>query len=233
MYTGHDLPQVPQSEPVFPPSSQEPPSSPPSIASDVGIRRKPRRPPPVTPRSFRKFFTPRSILNSGSNGGVKTNRQALKTLSSPAINRLGPAFARASKTTASRSIPNEPAPAPSGLTRTPSTKRKLSFSSIGSPLQSSPLRKVRISAPLQEEEIGVSVKELEVSGEVQDDETTSIVEDEQPPKPIAPISRSQALQTSGGLYMRSVLGPMANRVTMRANAGAGWFTLYGRPRNMF
>lgn len=223
MYTGHDLPQVPQSEPVFPPSSQGPPSSPPSIASDVGIRRKPKKPPPVTPRSFRKFFTPRSILSSENNGSVKTNRQALKTLSSPAVNRLGPAFARASKTTASRSIPNEPAPVPaaSGLMRTPSTKRKLSFSSIGSPLQSSPLRRVRISAPVQEEEIDVPVKELEVAGEAQDDETTSVVAEEDSPKPIAPIRRSQALQTSGGLYMRSVLGPRANRVTMRANAGAG------------
>lgn len=217
MDTGHGLPEVPRSEPVLPPSSQEPPSSPPSIASDIGIRRKQKKPPPVTPRSFRKFFTPRSALNSGSNGGVKTNRQALKTLSSPAINRLGPAFARTSKE-------NSNEPAPSGLTRTPSTKRKLSLSSIGSPLPSSPLRKVRIDAPVREEEIGVPVRELEVGGDVQDDET--VIAEEKPPKPIAPIRRSQALQTSGGLYMRSVLGSRANRVTIRSNAGAGWLTLY-------
>lgn len=83
------------------------------------------------------------------------------------------------------------------------------------------MRRVRISAPVQEEEIDVPVKELEVAGEAQDDETTSVVAEEDSPKPIAPIRRSQALQTSGGLYMRSVLGPRANRVTMRANAGAG------------
>lgn len=221
MVVGHDLPEVPRSEPVLPPSSQEIPSSPPSIASDAGFRRKPKKPPPVTPRSFRKFFTPRSILHGGASGGVKTNRQALKTLSSPAINRLGPAFARTSKVTGSRPALNEPAE----LTRTPSKKRKLSFSSIGSPLQSSPLRKVRIREPVQDgEELKVPVKELEIGSDVQDDETKSITE-QKPLESATPIRRSRALQTSGGLYMRSLLGSRANRVTMRSNAGAGWFNL--------
>lgn len=219
MHIGHDLPEVPRSEPVLPPSSQEIPSSPPSIASDAGVRRKPKKPPPVTPRSFRKFFTPRSMLNGGNSGGVKTSRQALKALSSPAINRLGPAFARTAKAAGSRPALNEPA----GLTRTPARKRKLSFSSVGSPLQSSPLRKVRIKAPIQDEEdIGVPVKELGVGSDEQGDETNSVVAEPIPPKPVSPIRRSQALQTSGGLYMRSVLGSRADRVTLRSNSGAGW-----------
>ena len=215
----HDLPQVPRSEPVLPLSSQEIPSSPPSIASDIGGRRRLKKPPPVTPRSFRKFFTPRSMLHGGNNGGVRTNRQALQTLSSPAINRLGPAFARTSKAAASRPALNEPAE----LIRTPSRKRKLSFSSIGSPLQSSPLRKVRIRAPVQEdEELSVPVKEPEVGSNVQDDETKSIVSEAKPLIPAPPIRKSRALQTSGGLYMRSVLGSRQNRVTIMSNAGAGW-----------
>ncbi|KAF4210897.1 hypothetical protein CNMCM8980_003018 [Aspergillus fumigatiaffinis] len=195
----HDLPEVPRSEPVFPASpAQEFPSSPPSIASDAGIRRKPKKPPPVTPRSFRRFFTPRSMLNGGNGAGsVRTNRQALKVLSSPAVNRLD-------------------------LMRTPSRKRKLSFSSVGSPLQSSPLRKVRVRFPVEDgEESGLSVRDVKTGNDAQDIEPKPVM----PSKlslPIAPIRRSHALQTSGGLYMRSVLGPRANRVTMRSNVGAGW-----------
>lgn len=222
MDIGHDLPQVPRSEPVLPPSSQEIPSSPPSIASDVGGRRKLRKPPPVTPRSFRKFFTPRSMLN-GDNGGVRANRQALQTLSSPAINRLGPAFARTLKAAANRPTLNEPAE----IIRTPSKKRKLSFSSIGSPLQSSPLRKVRIRAPVQEEEeLSIPVKELEFGGGFQDNETNPVVSETKPLVPIPPIRKSRALQTSGGLYMRSLVGSRENRVTIRSNAGTGWLSLY-------
>lgn len=222
MDIGHDLPQVPRSEPVLPPSSQEIPSSPPSIASDVGGRRKLRKPPPVTPRSFRKFFTPRSMLN-GDNGGVRANRQALQTLSSPAINRLGPAFSRTLKAAANRPALHEPAE----IIRTPSKKRKLSFSSIGSPLQSSPLRKVRIRAPVQEEEeLSVPVKELEVGSGLQDDEENDVASKAKPLVPVPPIRKSRALQTSGGLYMRSLARSRENRVTIRSNAGAGWFSLY-------
>ncbi|KAI9930368.1 hypothetical protein MW887_011121 [Aspergillus wentii] len=223
----HDLPEVPRSEPVFP-LLQEIPSSPPSIASDVGFRRKARKPPPVTPRSFRRFFTPRSVLNGGNSGGsVRTNRQALKVLSSPAVNRLGPAFTKTSKALGNRAALSESA----DLIRTPSKKRKLSFSSIGSPLQSSPLRKVRVRAPIhEEEEIDVTVREIEVGGD--NDETKSTTT-EKPPQPVQPIRRSRALQTSGGLYMRSVSGLRADRVTMRSNSGAGWQDLtsnfYSRP----
>lgn len=223
----HDLPEVPRSEPVFPPSTQEIPSSPPSIASDAGVRRKPKKPPPVTPRSFRRFFTPRSLLNGGNNvGTVRTNRQALKALSSPAVNRLGPAFTRTLKAVGTR-------PEPSDLMQTPSRKRKLSFSSIGSPLQSSPLRKVRVRTPNHDsDELDAPVRDIEVDNKIQSSPIKPLVLD-RPSRPIAPVQRSRALQTSGGLFMRSVLGSRANRVTMRANAGAGWQDLtssfYSRP----
>ncbi|KAB8261050.1 WD40-repeat-containing domain protein [Aspergillus pseudonomiae] len=227
MIGSHDLPEVPRSEPVFPLPSQELPSSPPSIVSDAGVRRKPKKPPPVTPRSFRRFFTPRSMLNGGSNASdVRTNRQALKALSSPAVNRLGPAFTRTLKAVANR-------PEPSELLRTPSRKRKFSFSSIGSPLQSSPLRKVRMRTPIQdEEEVNVTVRDLEVNTEIQTSEPKPQVI-AKPPRQVAPVRRSQALQTSGQFFMRSVIGARANRVTIRSNSGADWqdltSTFYSRP----
>ncbi|KAE8352851.1 WD40-repeat-containing domain protein [Aspergillus coremiiformis] len=212
----HDLPEVPRSEPVFPPPSQELPSSPPSIVSDAGVRRKPKKPPPVTPRSFKRFFTPRSILKGGNNtSDVRTNRQALKALSSPAVNRLGPAFTRTLKAVGTR-------PEPSDLPRTPSRKRKFSFSSIGSPLQSSPLRKVHLRTPVQdEEEVNVTVRDIEVVSAIQPTVPKPHVI-AKPPRRTSPVLRAQALQTSGQLFMRSVIGARANRVTIRSNSGADW-----------
>lgn len=212
----HDLPEVPRSEPVFPPTtSQEPPSSPPSIASDVGYRRKPKKPPPVTPRSFRRFFTPRSMLDGGNSASsVRTNRQALKALSSPAVNRLGPAFTRTSKAVEHR--PEAP-----DFTRTPTRKRKLSFSSIGSPLQSSPLKKVQVRHAVQnDEEVAVPVRDIQLKIESRDDDVKPNAVTK-PPRQVLPVRRSQALQSSGALYMRSLSGFRANRVTMRSNSGAG------------
>ncbi|KKK20537.1 hypothetical protein ARAM_005872 [Aspergillus rambellii] len=212
----HDLPEVPRSEPVFPLSPGEIPSSPPSIASDAGIRHKPKKPPPVTPRSFRRFFTPRSLLDSGSHANaVRTSRQALRALSSPAVNRLGPAFTRTMKAVMSR-------PEPADLMRTPSRKRKLSMSSVPSPLQSSPLRKVRVRYQIEEdEEVDILVRDIDVGVEPQGEEEKPVPPSKIPLK-VSPVQRSKALQTSGGFFMRSVSGSRANRVTMRSNYGAGW-----------
>ncbi|KAE8157685.1 WD40-repeat-containing domain protein [Aspergillus tamarii] len=226
MVGSHDLPEVPRSEPVFPLPSQEFPSSPPSIVSDAGVRRKPKKPPPVTPRSFKRFFTPRSMLNGGNTtSDVRTNRQALKALSSPAVNRLGPAFTRTLKAVATR-------PEPSETLRTPSRKRKFSFSSIGS-LQSSPLRKVRMRTPVQDdEEVHVTVRDLDVNTAMRTSEPKPHVI-AKPLRQVSPVQRSQALQTSGQFFMRSILGARASRVTIRSNSGADWqdltSTFYSRP----
>ncbi|RDW78621.1 uncharacterized protein DSM5745_05473 [Aspergillus mulundensis] len=232
MTRGHDMPEVPRSEPIFSPT-QEIPSSPPSIASDAGLRRKPKKPPPVTPRSFRRFFTPRSLQDSGLGNAVRTSRQALMALSSPAVNRLGPAFTRTLKAAMSK-------PETIDLLRTPSKKRKLSFSSIGSPLQSSPIRKVRVQGLVEDDEgVEVPVKEIDVGAALRTNQ------DGPPPaaKPplkvstVAPVRRSKALPTSGALFMRSVMGTRANRVTMRANSGVGWqdltSTFYSRPDDSY
>lgn len=219
------LPEVPRSEPIRPPSSHEIlpaqiPSSPPSVASEAGGGRRPRKPPTVTPRSFRRFFTPRSLLNSGNNGsGVRTSRQALRTLNSPAVNRLGPAFTRTSKAGSARS-PHDGLP--EDFLRTPSRKRKHSFSSAVSPLQSSPLKKVRMRSPAGDEsEQRTTLRDIDVPARrrLGDNPPTS------PPKrrPIYPVTRSSALQTSGAFFMRTLQGPRAGRLTIRSNAGAGLF----------
>lgn len=218
------LPEVPQSEPILPTSyrdshPQQIPSSPPSVPSDVGSGRKLRKPPTVTPRSFRRFFTPRSLLNSGSHGSVKTSRQALRVLNSPAVNRLGPAFTRSSD-----SHPPSPCDGlPEETFRTPSRKRKHSFSSAASPLQSSPLKKVRLRSPVGNNgaEQRTTIRDIDVSSRGRYREVTP----PSPPKrrPVSPVTRSRALQTSGALFMRTLRGSRADRLTIRSTAGAGWF----------
>lgn len=218
MASVHGLPEIPRSDPVHGPSSQDVPSSPPSIVSEDGARRKPKKPPPVTPRSFRRFFTPRSALNAANSAGsVRTNRQALKVLSSPALNRLGPAFTKASNTD-NRSPKNAIADIP----QTPSRKRKLSFSS--SPLQSSPLRKVRVASHIHDDrELEKTVNELEANRATRDEEPKPECDIIKKVPEVTPIRRSVALQTSGELYMRSVTGSRRNRVTLRSNYGTGLF----------
>ncbi|EPS32777.1 hypothetical protein POX_d05069 [Penicillium oxalicum] len=213
------LPEPPRSEPIRPPPSQEIPSSPPSVASETAGGRRQRKPPTVTPRSFRRFFTPRSLLNSGNASGVKTNRQALRALNSPAVNRLGPAFTRSSKTTSPQTFTHG---LPEDFPRTPSRKRKNSFSSVVSPLQSSPLKKVRMRSPVCDD-----VQQRAVLGDI--DITAVIIRgrDLSPPsppkrRPVSPVSRSRVLQTSGSLFMRTLQGSRANRTTTRATVGAGW-----------
>lgn len=215
MTRSHDLPEVPRSEPILFSPSQGVPSSPPSIASDAGLRRKPKKPPPVTPRSFRRFFTPRSLQDPGSLGNaVRTSRQALMALSSPAVNRLGPAFTRTLRAVMSKPEPSDPV-------QTPSKKRKLSLSSIGSPLQSSPIRKVRVLEHNEdEEEVEIPVKDIHTPAGTKSNNDKPAPHP-RPPLKVSPVRRSKALQTSGALFMRSVAGNRANRVTMRANSGAG------------
>jgi hypothetical protein len=214
------LPEPPRSEPILPHSSQEIPSSPPSVTSEAGGGRRPRKPPTVTPRSFRRFFTPRSLLNSGNATGVKTSRQALRALTSPAVNRLGPAFTRSSKAGSPRS-PHDGLP--EDLIRTPSRKRKHSFSSVVSPLQSSPLKKVRVRSPVGDDvEQRVAIRDIDLTS------TRGRFGEPTPPsppkrRPVSPVSRSRALQTSGTLFMRTVQGSRASRMTVRSTAGAGWF----------
>lgn len=219
MESSHGLTEVPRSDPVHFASSQEIPSSPPSVVSEAGARRKLKKPPPVTPRSFKRFFTPRSALNSANNlGSVRTNRHALKELTSTTLNRLGPAFTKA-KT--SNNVGHGTLKSPfTEVTRTPSRKRKLSFSSIGSPPQSSPLRKVRLATVIHDDRtVERTLNEIDVE-DVLGADSVGLKLVKKPASPKKPLRRSKALTTSGELCLRSISGRM-NRFTVRSNYGSG------------
>ena len=160
------------------------------------------------------------MLNQSSNntGSVKTNRKALRVLSSPALNRSGPAFTRTSKPYC---VPFQSEP--TDLLRTPTKKRKLSISST-SPLQSSPLKRVREKSSVSEEQkLEKTNREPDLGHEEIGDEEKRVGRERC--VPVVPIRRSRVLETSGSICMRSMYGPQANRVTTRANSGAGKFLL--------
>jgi hypothetical protein len=138
------------------------------------------------------------------------------------LNRRGPAFTKAATSQAAgHGILKSPF---TEITKTPSRKRKLSFSSTGSPPQSSPLRKVRLTTTLYNErhtnetvdEIGPPISPLKALSPPK-----SLQKQLFPVKPPAgPLRRSKALASTGELCLRSVSGRM-NRLTMRSNYGYG------------
>ncbi|KAJ5182148.1 hypothetical protein N7449_012295 [Penicillium cf. viridicatum] len=163
-----DLPQFPHSEPI-----PQPPSSPPSIASDS---RRARKPP-----------------------------SALRALTSPTVNRLGPTFSRTSK--AGTRSPHDSLP--EDFIRTPSRKRKNSFSSIGSPLQSSPLKRVRVRSPTSDVDHEIRIPDVDLRLQAAE----APVVPKQPPA-VAPMRRSPTLPNLIKRYRPSLSRPKTNKQPM-------------------
>lgn len=167
-----------------PPLPPPPPVSPPRVSTKI------KRPPPVTPRSFRRFFTPRSLLRSPNAGS--RSRHALMDLASPALNRRGPVFKRVTEDADKGTLTPQETP------RTP-RKRKLSFSSSVEP-DSSPIRRIKFT-PKERPARSPSPLERATSPE------KAMTEEKPAPKPPvlrAPIRRSVVLKNSGQLLMRAI-----------------------------
>ncbi|EZF35184.1 cell division cycle protein [Trichophyton mentagrophytes] len=207
----HEDDGVPSSPPSLNATEDTLPSSPPPM--------KPKKKPPVTPRSFRRFFTPRSSLNA-PNTRSRAIRNALQEItSSPALNRLGPAFPGVPDSSDCAIASSSPCQDPF---RTPSKKRKLSFCGLSSPpLQSSPLRRVRIAPPIFDD--APSPKRGNIfapADEIAGPEAEEPVETLQMP---APLRRSKVLgQMSSSLHVRSFGLSRRSRTTIRASSGTNW-----------
>jgi len=122
--------------------SELPPSSPPPMPSTMGSR-KPKKPPPITPKRFTRFFTPRNTKpSSGARSMGKSHRQ-LQDITRSALNRSKNASAKA--TTPRKTVNFADITTEKAALETPpmsSRKRKTAYMSPEtSPLQSSPSKR--------------------------------------------------------------------------------------------
>ena len=122
----------------------------PSLASSPSRRRsprqsqKPKKPPPITPRRFIKFFTPRPV--SGRQD-VKTSRKALRRLRGPALNQRANTHNHYERQEDLENVGEELRPentVPRGR------KRKLSTPALSS-VQSSPIKRPVFFLPSSQE----------------------------------------------------------------------------------
>lgn len=119
------------------------PSSPPPHVANTG-NRKPKRPPPITPKRFQKFFTPRASTN-GSSRVSRSSRQ-LQDITRTAVNR-----GNATHRTTPRKTVNFVDINVENNVQTPqlsSRKRKTPYlSPESSPAQSSPTKRHKYATP--------------------------------------------------------------------------------------
>lgn len=99
---------------------------------------KPRKPPSVTPRTFTRFFTPKSSLERA--GRIGASRQALRDITASASNRRGKGRRTPTKDTIQ--IFEDDFRLPSGGTGTKKKKRKIP-DSLDVTRRSSPLKRIR------------------------------------------------------------------------------------------
>lgn len=124
--------------------STELPSSPPSHVTNTGSR-KLKKPPPITPKRFQKFFTPRTSTHGNSKGLSRSGRQ-LQDITRAAVNRSNAAHRTTPRKTVNfADIHNE------NDVQTPqlsSRKRKTPYlSPESSPAQSSPTKRHKYATP--------------------------------------------------------------------------------------
>lgn len=196
---------------------QSPPSSIPVPTSPSRrIHRKQKKPPPITPRSFNRFFTPRSSLNTRSS--VRTSRTALEEITSSALNASKSSTEKGESLFGGALIRNE---ASFEIQSSPplERKRKLSMSSMVSSSQcSTPARRLRVSFPDSSPVIDV-FEDAPYSSPLRarsNYERAPLVHR----RPIEPIRKSSVLTKLGGLTLRSVAARA--RTTLTAEMGYDW-----------
>ncbi|OAL05387.1 WD repeat-containing protein-like protein [Phaeosphaeriaceae sp. SRC1lsM3a] len=118
-------------------------SPPPASTATLGAR-KPKRPPPITPKRFNRFFTPRNSKSGSSRVALSSSGRQLQDITRAAINRSHAATRTTPRKTVNfADVENE--------LRTPqssSRKRKnLYMSPETSPAQSSPSKRSRYVTP--------------------------------------------------------------------------------------
>ncbi|KAF2468900.1 WD repeat-containing protein-like protein [Lindgomyces ingoldianus] len=121
-------------------------SSPPHPSSTLGTR-KPKKPPPITPKRFTRFFTPRSSVHGSSHpNSLRRSGRQLQDITQAAINRRPNAFRKTPPKTVNFAdiMPNPQPETP----KVNSRKRKTPYlSPDSSPALPSPSKRSRLAAP--------------------------------------------------------------------------------------
>lgn len=118
-------------------------SPPPAPAATTGSR-KPKRPPPITPKRFTRFFTPRNSKNESSRSTLSSSGRQLQDITRAAINRSR----AAQRTTPRKTVNFVDVENQMQTPHSSSRKRKNPYlSPESSPAQSSPSKRSRYVTP--------------------------------------------------------------------------------------
>lgn len=117
---------------------QLPSSSPPLPIASSQCARKPKKRPTVTPRTFTRFFTPRSSLRKAKRIGA--SRQILRDITASATNRKAPATRRTLTKDTVKLLNNDDDESEEISKK---RKRRLPISPETTPDRSSPLKRIR------------------------------------------------------------------------------------------
>ncbi|KAF2198154.1 WD40 repeat-like protein [Delitschia confertaspora ATCC 74209] len=123
-----------------------PSSSPPHSTSNMGSR-KPKKPPPITPKRFTRFFTPRSSVHGSShNSSLGKSGQQLQEITRAAINRRANASQKTPRKTVNFSDSTTTLQEPETPQFTPKKRKTPYLSPESSPIQSSPSKRSKLTS---------------------------------------------------------------------------------------
>ncbi|CAN9331491.1 unnamed protein product [Alternaria alternata] len=177
-------------------------SSPPPPSSATVCSRKPKRPPPITPKRFTRFFTPRNSKDVSSRTHLSRSGRQLQDITRSALNRSRETRSTPRKTVNFVDIEN-PMRTPQSSVR----KRKAYLSPASSPAQSSPSKRSRYVTP-------PAIDILEDGLDLDDEDEPAI----QP----APIRRLRTLGRPSRTLQRSFGGILGVGRGFRIDHGASW-----------
>jgi hypothetical protein len=156
------------------------------IEQQLGSRSKLRKPPPVTPKRFQKFFTPRSSVSRASS---KSGRQLREITQSGLNRRAGQRMRSPRKTVVFDDTINTP----------PTKKRKLYITPDSSPPRSSPCKN-----PLSSEDVSHIIPSSPPAFLQDEDLHISYRSLSPEPRKLPPrIVRARAMGVSGRILQRS------------------------------
>ncbi|KAF1938500.1 WD repeat-containing protein-like protein [Clathrospora elynae] len=173
-------------------------SSPPASAATV-CSRKPKRPPPITPKRFTRFFTPRNTRDVSSRTSLSSSARQLQDITQSAINR-----GRATRSTPRKTVNFIDIEKQMQTPQSSVRKRKSPYlSPETSPVQSSPSKRSRYATP--------PVDILEDSPEL-----------DEPAVYPAPIRRLKTLGGTSRILQRSFGGILSVGRGFRRDHCASW-----------